>query len=283
MPQGLRFAWPQERVQVVETLERKGRQATLTYVIALAPTEDGELNLTYEDMHFLAIEGADLEDPAVRASLRSQEEQLAQMQVGIRIDAEGRFIDILDKEVIIDYARSREGEESAEEMRRALEDPEYGPLLVQVAAKPWRCWVEVWVGLEADPGEVLMYDEPGEVGGVPVITHMQWEHLGSDPDVPENIRLRYTVTIDDTRVVAGLVGLAVGASGEERSEEEQAKMKTALENIDMKLVRTIEASVNPETLMPAWVQAESHTFVQDRRSSETEERVEVQRWDFVPS
>lgn len=281
-PIELRFGWAPNRFEVTEKVIKEGRNAEMKYTLEVTAV-DGGLAIAYRDLRFTAFEDYDLENPLVRAQFAEAERATAMMQPGFRVGADGVFAGLLDAESIVRGFEALPGDNDAAAFRKLIENPQWRSLLEAAVAKPWQAWVEVWVGFDAAPGQVVEGDVEFDFVGTPLLQHVRQEYQGRDPVRPGHVRLRYEQHVDDPRIM-GMVGEMSSSlvDDPEKLDEIRKAAKETEDDVIFDQRRVIEISLDSRTLVPAWVKDVTTVTVRGREPGVVEDvkQFESHEWTF---
>jgi hypothetical protein len=291
-PAELRFGWKPGWLAVVEKVHKKGREIETAYTLWIAPIDEG-LSVTYRDFRFISLSGLGLEDAAVAAVIDDIDDIEAEIgvitPVGFRVTSEGTFIGLLDVDTMLSQFEVVQGQQKATELRQLLEDPQWRELTEQAAAAPWRAWVEVWLGLDVEPGDILEAEVESEFAGAALLQHVRVEHLGLDDDRPGHVRLRYESRIDDPRYWSAVGNLAANLPDKpapEKLEKMREVVDQAAEQLEFLHERIIEVILDSRTMVPTWAKYQMRTRIRGPGGSGEPEvdidTVESREWSFRP-
>ncbi|WP_052548493.1 hypothetical protein [Enhygromyxa salina] len=291
-PLELHFGWTPRRLAVVEKVHKTKveRDVTSTYTLEITKRGD-DLAIAYRDFHFTSFSGLNLDDPKVRAEITEIteiERQIGATQLGFLVSAEGEFQGLLDIDVIPEVNEALLGAKEGAEIRELLANPRARAWVEQSAARPWVTWVQTWLGLDLEPGEVREGDVEFEFGGETLLQHVGIEHLGVDPARPGHVRLRHKTILDDPRYWGSLDGVITDLVGEVEPDK-RSKLQQVMREVGAELnflhIRQYEVSLDPRTMLPAWAKLILRTSIEGSEPGMLEQDIdslETHEWTFTP-
>lgn len=274
--EALRFAWPAgATAEVTERILKKGRRSTTHYRIVTERDGD-EWLIFYRDFEFREVEGVDLQDPRVVAAF----EKLATRAVGglppYRVSSDGRWLGI-DMDAFVALMKDVFPEEKAAAFQKVVAVPGMEAMLDEKIGEVWRAWVELWIGVQLEPGESLDAVPEVSVLGRPVSFPVTVEHLGA---VDGRVHLRATSALEGPEAAA-----AVGAMLSQFAESvdgdapfSASDLNTYVEKMQVRRIWTAEVVTDPITLLPTEAMLELRASVVI--DGEERERVEAHEWTF---
>lgn len=274
--QALRFDWPDgATAEVTERILKKGRHSTTHYRIATERDGDDWL-IFYRDFEFREVEGLDLQDPSVVAAL----EKLATQAVGrlppYRVSSDGRWLGV-DMDAFLAAMKGVLPDESVATLHKAMAVPGMEAMFDEKLGDVWRTWVELWIGMQLEPGE--SFDGAFEVGvlGRPLSIPVTVEHLGA---VDGRVQLRASSVLEGPAAAAavGTMVLQFSESVDGDTPLPVSDWKTRSDQMQVRRVSTAETVTDPITLLPTQARFEIRVTV--TADGEKRERVEAHEWIF---
>ena len=250
----LKFGWKAPlQFQVEETAERKGTTSKILYTFGLIET-NGEFQLRWLDTRFLLVNG-----DSVNAEM---EKALAPVRMifmanpPMRISRNGEFLGTLHtKEAMeeinkqLDKAFPDRPEDARQFFAKMADNPEGQKIAgAALAQKYWSPWVEAWLGLELVSGQSLTNDSLSSFGESQFPARVVISNLGSSPDNPGQIHLRYEQTAHGKEVGRALMGFVNAFSNAVSQTSEQPFPELTNANY----LVSLEVQTDPLTLRPSW-------------------------------
>jgi hypothetical protein len=276
----LRFRWPiPARATVTERVQRHGQDVTIRYQLSLSPAADREqLTLHIEGTEVMAVKGANLKDPAVRAKVE-QAVKVAAIAPSLVISREGQFLDIdrFDR-VLAAIAAASPG--TAEQKRRVvalMRTPEMKRLLEQRAADFWNVWVGVWANQNLPSGarrQVPRQVALPDGSGFNQLLHLQ--HHGADGP-PGHVRLSFAATLDGAADQQAVRRFIDGVLEQMSAQAGRPLPREVIETIEVTTAG--EVITDPETLRPVAARSGRQTTLKVRGEPPRVEQ-ELRRYTF---
>lgn len=197
-PTRVQFAWPVPSVVTIEEMTQKTGAPTtrIRYKLDVKRGSDDVLHLSTRDFELLGLGEFDVSDPALAAQMNQAREQLA-LRPKFSVDADGRFVDILEREALIEAvlrmgaARDGRTPEETERVRQAFNQPVFAKQLRNLAVNPWQAWVGLWISTQLPaPGATRVVPAVASSGKRTIINH------GPIADAPGHVKLSYEQKVD---------------------------------------------------------------------------------------
>lgn len=247
------FNWPVPgRALVTERVLRRGRNATLSYEVAVARAPDGmNLTIALENLHFTAVEGMNLRDPRVQKELAPALELAAKVPPLV-VSPEGRFLDFIDFEAMLDrMIGTQPAGADRDAIEKLMKSKEMIGSLKQKSSEFWKAWVAVWVGHDLKPGRKVPVDVDLSFGVASgVIQHHGRAGGKTPPGSAGLVRLTLDSSFggksDDKKAFASLVEAFLAPLRAQLGREAPPP-----EVEDLRVVTHVEAVTDPRTLRPA--------------------------------
>ncbi len=275
----LKFRWPiPTRATVTERAQRHGQDVTIRYQLSLSPTGDRkQLVLDIEGTELVAVKGANLKDPEVRAKLE-QSLRVAAIVPSLVISRDGQFVQIgRFEEVLAALEAATPG--NAEQKRKVvalMNTAEMKGLLVQRAVDLWNVWVGVWANQRLPSGARL--GVPLQVAlpdGSVLNQALNLQNHGADGP-PGHIRLSFASTIGS----ADQPGVRTFMDGVLRQMSAAVGRPLPREVVEKIEVTTAgEVITDPRTLRPIAARSGRQTTLKVKGESQRVEQ-ELRRYTF---
>ncbi len=149
---GFVFDWtPPCRVPVLESVTRKGKNARLSYHVALRSGQHDTLNVSLEDLAFVEFEGR-----PITAALREQLQpalELASALPSFEVSRAGRFLSCegLDDMVQRLNRQLKIPPDRAEQLQKIMASPRMAAAMQASIGSYWATWVESWIDWDLTP------------------------------------------------------------------------------------------------------------------------------------
>lgn len=272
----LAFGWKAgDEATVTLESEKKGQTATTRYVLQVEPSGD-TLLMTYRDFTFLAVQGADMADPAVKAELDGLARKVSAQLPPFRVSRTGAWIGFDDLDAVMKAAEAFLEPDQVEAFRKVMAAPQTRQMIARRLQREWGAWVSTWIGVEARVGDVFEKTTQTPIGGTLVPTPTKLEVKAAEPG---QVRLVLTSELKGKTASEALMQVMMQMSASVL--EDPAKRKeaeAAFAQMSMTRTSVIDATVEVETLRPRTVHQRSETRVTSPEATQT--RVEDERWTF---
>ncbi|WP_433933784.1 hypothetical protein AB3662_05130 [Sorangium cellulosum] len=250
-PQVFAFGWKVPcRVPVEQVTDKRGRKARLRYTLSLLPGADGNLDVRFEDMGFLEIDGQDVAPPGAGSQPGPSLGLMATAPVLV-VSREGAYVGVRDlgdsAERLLGSPLFLEGPQQVANVAKLLPAPQMKAMLITKAGDHWMTWVGAWAGLELAPGESREAVDEVAFGERQVPMRVRYEHHGPAAGPSGLVRVSFTSTLDDEtgwRAMRHVVTDMQRDAGHELSSDEEK----ALDQISFRRVIRLEAETDPATL-----------------------------------
>ena len=274
--QALRFNWPDgATAEVTERILKKGRHSTTHYRIATERDGDDWL-IFYRNFEFREVEGLDLQDPRVVAAL----DQVATQAVGrlppYRVSSDGRWLGV-DMDAFLAAMKGVLPDEMVATLHKSMAVPGMEAMLDEKLGEFWRTWVELWIGMQLEPGESLDGAFEVSVLGRPLSIPATVEHLGA---ADGRVRMRASSVLEGPAAAAavGTMALQFSESVDGDTPLPVSDWETRSDQMQVRRLSTAETVTDPVTLLPTQAMLELRvTVIVD---GEKHERVEAHEWIF---
>lgn len=248
------FGWKAPlHFQVEETVDREGTTNKILHTFSLTET-NGEFQLRWLDARFLLVNGA-----SVNAEMETALAPVRMIFLAnppMRISREGEFLGTLyTKEAIeemnkqLDKAFPNRPEDARQSFAKMADNPEGQKMVATtLSQRYWSPWVEAWLGLELVSGQSLTNDSLSSVGDSQFPAKVVISNLGSSPDNPKQIHLRYEQTANGKQVGCALIKFVNTFSSALSLKQEQPLPELTNANY----LVALEVQTDPVTLQPSW-------------------------------
>ncbi|WP_437735189.1 hypothetical protein [Sorangium sp. So ce1335] len=245
------FGWKVPcRVPVEQITDKRGRKARLRYTLSVLPAVDGNLDVRFEDMRFLEIDGQDVASPEAGAQPGASLGLMATAPVLV-VSREGAYVGVRELgdsvERLLGSPLFLEGPQQVASVAKLLPAPQMKAMLLTKAGDHWTTWVGAWAGLELAPGESREGVEEVAVGERQVPMRVRYDHHGPVAGPSGLVRVSFTSTLDD-ETGWGAMRHAVVDMQRDAGHELSTEVEKALDQISLRRVIRLEAETDPATL-----------------------------------
>lgn len=246
------FEWPvPAAVTVTQETLKKGRRGTARYVVRATSGPGAEqITVNFTDMEVTALEGYDLNDPAVRQRFAPVISVMTAMPSFI-VSREGELIQVLGVAAMID--KMIEAGVMTAEVAQVMKSPAMQNAVEAKVGDYWNLWVGAWIGVELNKGDDVAFVAQVPVGAVTVPQSTRIEHLGEPNDYPGHVHLRMTSTLEGPEFQTAMKGFI---------EQMLANMPEAknppdsLPEMNLRRTSVIEVYTDSRTLRPAYAMSD---------------------------
>lgn len=201
-----KFAWPVPgSVWVTEASTKGGQTAQVRYQVTLArDAKSKNLLLRLQNFSIVRIEGVDLKDPKMKKDL-DQANKLAAAIPTLVISPEGRFVDVVEYEAMVDKViASLPGLDPS--VARMLKAPATITMMKQKSIDFWLIWVGAWLDARvttagATRNETQMFPMPD---GSKVEGKVTYKHAGAAKGDPKLVQLEFESRIEGAEATAAM-------------------------------------------------------------------------------
>jgi len=188
----LQFRWPVPvKALVHATSAREEATVTTRYSVSVAALEGGRLLISHDDFTVTEVNGIAPADFHTVAANMDGVVKLAAVKPNILVERDGTSVGLADPDDALAnmvVARAETDPILAEQLLAKLAEPRAQRAVVHQYTRPWRHWVESWLGLELHPTsagyQVVVTPEVAARHGVGT-REIRVRATGTDPDLLE--------------------------------------------------------------------------------------------------
>lgn len=274
----LKFAWPVPgSVWVTEASTKGGQTAQVRYEVTLTrDPKSKNLHLRLQNFSIVRIEGVDLKDPKMKKDL-DQANKLAAAIPTLVISPEGRFVDVVEYEAMVDKViASLPGLDPS--VARMLKAPTTIAMMKQKSIDFWLIWVGAWVDARVNTaGATRTETQPFPMpDGTKVDGKVTYKNAGAAKGDPKLVQLELESRIEGAEATAAMrrffekfADAAPGGHGGHAAEAIASVSK----------VSTFRAITDPSTLRPKEAVSEQVMTVTSQKG-EAQKQVERHAYQF---
>lgn len=282
-PQVFAFGWKVPcRVPVEQVTDKRGRKARLLYTLAVLPGVDGNLDVHFEDMRFLELDGKDVAAPGAESQPGPSLGLMATAPVLV-VSRDGAYVGVRElgdsAERILGSPLFLEGPQQIANVAKLLPAPQMRAMLLTKAGDHWTTWVGAWAGLELAPGESRDGIEEVAFGERQVPMRVRYQHHGPVAGASGLVRVSFTSTLDDETgwraMRHAVVDIQRDAGRAMSSEEEKA-----LDEMSFRRVIRLDADTDPATLRSSRTRYQMVTTLSAKGRLDVRRDVREDRFDW---
>ncbi|WP_438018388.1 hypothetical protein WMF18_04635 [Sorangium sp. So ce315] len=235
---------------VEQVTDKRGRKARLRYTLAVLPGVDGNLDVHFEDMRFLEIDGKDVAAPGAGSQPGPSLGLMATAPVLV-VSRDGAYVGVRElgdsAERLLGSPLFLEGPQQVANVAELLPAPQMKAMLLTKAGDHWTTWVGAWAGLEIAPGESRDGVEELAFGERQVPMRVRYQHHGPVAGASGLVRVSFTSTLDEEtgwRTMRHAIVDIHRDAGRAMSSD----VEKALDQISFRRVIRLDAETDPATL-----------------------------------
>jgi hypothetical protein len=273
------FAWPlPAKVTVTDKSTRGDTSAKLRYQVTLTRYKEGDaLALRLDKFEFLEVGGQDARGPALRKDLREAMEAASALPT-ILVSPDGRFLDVVDIEAMIDklVRSSKMPPKERANLTKTMKSPVMLATLKARSAEFWSVWVGIWAGADLEPGRTREIRVPTTLpNGAQVDRPVKVSHQGP-AGPPGYVRLAFESTLEGGAMRAKTRAAVQGAAKDVAA---AAGQSADAEIEGMEFSTGGEVITDPQTLKPAAARSYRRTLLKIKGQPPTSE-LEAHEYEF---
>lgn len=277
------FAWPvPSRVTVTETTLKKGKTAKTRYDIVLRNQKSGgDLELKFENFHFLELNGIDLTSAEAKKNMGPTLVKInaaGSMIPTLVITPQGTVKDVTGiDEMIEGYLKIAPGPsdpKQLEQMKASMHSPAMIETMKAKSTEFWKVWVETWLAADAAPGGTQTLDREIPIAGGEIVkTLIKLSSESAPTGATGSVKLSAQAILQGDAAKSAMKELMIIMNS---AVPAGVKPLTPESVKDLKRVEKFSVVTNPKTLQPTQASWETTTDL----TIDTKQITQIEKHDY---
>lgn len=278
-PVSFAFGWRAgDEAVVTETTKKQGRNSTTRYTITVDADGDNLL-IAYRDFDIIALDAVDMNDPSVKAMIKSAAQQAAAQLPPFGVTQQGQWRGFDDPDDLLRRIETLLEKDSVAVFRKTMANPQMRQLVMNKLEDVWNTWVATWIGLNTERGERYETTVSIPIGEQPV--DAKCTIVVRDVDRGRRVAVQMITHLEgpQANVAMGKVLATMAASATE-DPAKRAEIEEMFENVTFERHTTVDVVTDPATLRPDKVSTVSKVTVvaQNEKRVQTESKSWAFEW-----